>query len=142
MASLPEQPNAGAPNIPPDPRPHIEEDRRQTPRVDLLREFQGHVLALDETVTVQQLGPGGLTLIAAVPLSPTQIHDLRLTLDDQVISVRARVVHSRAVVDSDDVTYVSGLAFVDAPPQTMAIIEHFIGLDVFAEGRSSGADGR
>jgi hypothetical protein len=142
VASLPEQPNAGAPNIPPDPRPHIEEDRRQTPRVDLLREFQGHVLALDETVTVQQLGPGGLTLIAAVPLSPTQIHDLRLTLDDEVISVRARVVHSRAVVDSDDVTYVSGLAFVDAPPQTMAIIEHFIGLDVFAEGRSSGADGR
>ena len=135
MASLPEQPNAGAPNIPPDPRPHIEEDRRQTPRVDLLREFQGHVLALDETVTVQQLGPGGLTLIAAVPLSPTQIHDLRLTLDDQVISVRARVVHSRAVVDSDDVTYVSGLAFVDPPAETLKIIEHFIGLDVFADGR-------
>jgi hypothetical protein len=142
VASQPDQPNAGAPSTPPDPRPHIEEDRRQTPRVDLMREFQGHVLALDEAVTVQQLGPGGLTLIAAVPLSPTHIHDLRLTLDDDVIAVRARVVHSRAVVDSDDVTYVSGLAFVDPPPETMAIIEHFIGLDVFAEGRSIGTDGR
>ena len=135
MASHPDQANPGVPNAPPDPRPHIEEDRRQTPRVDLMREFQGHVLALDESVTVQQLGPGGLTLIAGVPLSPTHIHDLRLTLDDEVISVRARVVHSRAVVNSDDVTYVSGLAFVDPPPETLAIIEHFIGLDVFADGR-------
>jgi len=44
-------------------------------------------------------------------------------------------VHSRAVVDSDDVTYVSGLAFVDPPQETLAVIEHFIGLDVFADGR-------
>ncbi len=100
-----------------------------------MREFQGHLLALDEAVTVQQLGPGGLTIIAGVPLSPTQIHDLRLTLDDAVISVRARVVHTRAVVDCDDVTYVSGMAFVDLPAETLAIVEHFLGLDVFADGR-------
>jgi hypothetical protein len=134
VASHPDQANPGGPNTP-ESRPHIEEDRRQTPRVDLLREFQGHLLALDETVTVQQLGPAGLTVVAAVPLSPSHIHDLRLTLDDEVISVRARVVHSRAVVESDDVTYVSGLAFVDPSPETMAKIEHFIGLDVFADGR-------
>jgi len=136
VASHPDETNPGGPDAPPpDRRPHIEEDRRQTPRVDLLREFQGHLIALDQAVTVQQLGPGGLTVVAAVPLSPTHIHDLRLTLDDEVLSVRARVVHSRAVVDSDDVTYVSGLAFVDPPPEALAVIEHFIGLDVFADGR-------
>jgi PilZ domain len=135
VASHPDEANTGGSDAPREPRPHIEEDRRQTPRVDLLREFQGHLLALDEAVTVQQLGPGGLTVVAAVPLSPTHIHDLRITLDDEVISIRARVVHTRAVVDSDDVTYVSGLAFVDPPPETLAIIEHFIGLDVFADGR-------
>src|SRR4029077_3004249 len=118
VVSHPDEANPGGPNAPPDQRPHIEEDRRQTPRVDLLREFQGHLLALDEAVTVQQLGPGGLTVVAAVPLSPTHIHDLRLTLDAEVISLRARVVHSRAVIDSDDVTYVSGLAFVDPSPET------------------------
>jgi hypothetical protein len=133
VTSHPEHVNPG--DTPREARPHIEEDRRQTPRVDLLREFQGRLLALDEAVTVQQLGPGGLTVIATVPLSPTEIHDLRLTLDDAVISIRARVVHSRAVVDSDDVTYVSGLAFVDPPAETLAIIEHFIGLDVFADGK-------
>jgi hypothetical protein len=135
VASHPDEANSGGPDTPREPRPHIEEDRRQTPRVDLLREFQGHLLALDEVVTVQQLGPGGLTLVAAVPLSPTHIHDLRLTLDDEVVSIRARVVHSRAVVDSDDVTYVSGMAFVDPSPETLAKLEHFIGLDVFADGR-------
>ncbi len=135
MASHPEHGNTDGPDAPREQRPHIEEDRRQSPRVDLLREFQGRLLALDEAVTVQQLGPGGLTVIAAVPLSPTEIHDLRLTLDDEVISLRARVVHSRAVIDSDDVTYVSGLAFVDPPAETLAVIEHFIGLDVFADGR-------
>jgi hypothetical protein len=135
VASHPDEANFGEPPSTPDDRPYIEEDRRQTPRVDLLQEFEGRVLALDEAITVQQLGPGGLTVIAAVPLSPTQIHDLRLTLDDAVISVRARVVHTRTIIAGDDVTYASGMAFVDPPKETLAIIEHFIGLDVFADGR-------
>ena len=135
MASHPDEPDTTGPERPRDERPHIEEDRRQTPRVDLMQDFQGHLIALDEPVSVQQLGPGGLTLVAAVPLSPTHIHDLRVTLDDAVISVRARVVHTRAVVANDDVTYVSGMAFVDLPPETAATIEHFLGLDVFADGQ-------
>jgi hypothetical protein len=134
VASHPDE-NSGDPPSTPDDRPFIEEDRRQTPRVDLLREFEGRLLALDEPITVQQLGPGGLTLVAAVPLSPAQIHDLRVTLDDEVITVRARVVHTRTIVTGDDVTYASGMAFVDPPKETLAIIEHFIGLDVFADGR-------
>ena len=135
MTSHPDDAGHGGPEPPRDERPIIEEDRRQTPRVDLLQDFQGHLIALDEPVTVQNLGPGGLTLAGAVPLSPTHIHDLRLTLDDVVISVRARVVHTRAVVEKDDVTYVSGMAFVDPPRETVATIEHFLGLDVFADGR-------
>ena len=135
MASDPDEPGTAGPQGPRDDRPYIEEDRRQSPRVDLMQDFHGHLIALDEPVTVQQLGPGGLTLAAAVPLSPTHIHDLRLTLDDAVISVRARVVHTRAVIEGDDVTYVSGLAFVDLPRETSAAIEHFLGLDVFADGQ-------
>jgi hypothetical protein len=135
VASHPDEANSGDPTSAPDDRPFIEEDRRQSPRVDLLREFEGRLLALEETITVQQLGPGGLTVVAAVPLSPSQIHDLRLTLDDEVISVRARVVHTRTLVTGDDVTYASGMAFVDPSKETLAIIEHFLGLDVFADGR-------
>jgi len=131
----PDEANSGEPPSTPDDRPYIEEDRRQTPRVDLLQEFEGRLLALDEPVTVQQLGPGGLVIVAAVPLSPSQIHDLRMTLDDEVVSVRARVVHTRTLITGDDVTYASGMAFVDPPKETSAVIEHFLGLDVFADGR-------
>ena len=98
-------------------------------------------MALDEAVTVQQLGPGGLVLAAAVPLSPSQIHDLRLTLDDEIITVRAKVIHTRTVIDHDDVSYVSGMAFVEPSRETLQVIEHFLGLDVFADGSRIGADG-
>ena len=135
MASHPDEANTSGPEAERERRPHIEEDRRQSARVDLLGEFQGHLITLDEAVTVQQLGPGGLTLVAAVPLSPSHIHDLRLTLDDTVIAIRAKVVHTRTVVQHDDVHYVSGMAFVDPPRETMVVIEHFLGLDVFADGR-------
>jgi hypothetical protein len=135
VASHPDEANFGEPPSTPDDRPIIEEDRRQTPRVDLLQEFEGRLLTLDEPCTVQQLGPGGLVIVAAVPLSPSQIHDLRMTLDDEVISVRARVVHTRTLIAGDDVTYASGMAFVDPPKETLAVIEHFIGLDQFADGR-------
>ena len=42
--------------------------------------------------------------------------------------MRARVVHTRAVVASDDVTYVSGIAFVDPSPDAVGAIERFLGL--------------
>ena len=48
-------------------------ERRRSPRVDLVSEFRGHLMALDEAVTVQQLGPGGMTLAATVPLSPAHV---------------------------------------------------------------------
>jgi hypothetical protein len=51
-----------------------------------------------------------------------------LTFDDRVVTVRARVVHTRAVVSADDVTYVSGIAFVDPSPDALAAIERFLGL--------------
>ena len=40
MASDPDEPGTGGPESPRDDRPHIEEDRRQSPRVDLMQEFQ------------------------------------------------------------------------------------------------------
>ena len=85
-------------------------------------------MALDEAVTVQQLGPGGMTLAAAVPLSPAHIHDLRLTFDDRVVTLKARVVHTRARIVRDDVEYVSGVSFVDPSPEAVAAIEDFLGL--------------
>jgi PilZ domain len=101
-------------------------ERRRTPRVDLLSEYRGHLITLDEEVTVLQLGPAGMTLSAAIPLSPAQVHDLRLTLEDCVLTLKVRVVHTRASLDVDEITYHAGVAFVDPPPDAIAAIREFL----------------
>jgi hypothetical protein len=112
-------------------------ERRRSPRVDLLSEFRGHLMTLDEVVSVQQLGPGGMTLAAAVPLSPAHTHDLRLTFDDRVVTLRARVVHTRATIVRDDVVYVSGVSFVEPSPEAVAAIEQFLGLPEGSDDKPS-----
>jgi hypothetical protein len=101
-------------------------ERRQGPRVDLLGEFQGHLVALDEEVRVLQLGSGGLTVASAVPLELDNRYDLQLTIDERSITVQARVVHMRTTIDRDQFTYVIGMQFVDLPPEAAAAIDGFL----------------
>jgi hypothetical protein len=101
-------------------------ERRQGARVDLLSQFQGKLVTLDEDVRVLQLGPGGMTIATAIPLVPDQQHDLQLTLGEQVLTVRARIVHSRTTVDRDEFTYVAGAAFMDVSPETAQAIDAFL----------------
>jgi hypothetical protein len=119
--------------------PSDREERRQYPRVDLLTEFQGHLIVLDEAVRVLQLGPGGMTIASPVPLEPSQIHDMRLTIDDRVLTLRARVVHARTTIDRDAFSYVAGVAFVDLPADAAGAISAFLARsDVPAPGDTGG----
>jgi PilZ domain len=107
--------------------PPEQSERRQTPRVDLLREFQGHLIALDEPIRVRQLSQAGMTVAAAVPLSPAHTHDIQLTLGDLVVTLKARVVHTKMTIDhGDEFTYVCGLAFIDPPDDVVAAINGFL----------------
>jgi hypothetical protein len=102
-------------------------ERRRDPRVDLLTEFQGHLITLDEAVLIQQLGPGGMTIVGNAPLSPAHVHDIQLTLDDRPIVLKVRVVHTRMTIDrGDEFSYVSGLAFVDPPADAVEAINAFL----------------
>jgi hypothetical protein len=112
-------------------------ERRQWPRVDLLSEFQGHLVALDEEVRVVQLGPGGLTIAAAIPLELDHRYDLQLTVDERSITVQARVVHLRTTIDRDEFTYVIGMQFADLPPEAAAAIDAFLARN---EAATEGSD--
>jgi hypothetical protein len=101
-------------------------ERRQGARVDLLGQFQGHLVALDEEVRVLQLGPGGMTIATAVPLAQGQQHDLQLTLGEERLTLKARIVHTRTTIDRDEFTYVAGVAFVDLPAESARTIDAFI----------------
>jgi PilZ domain len=113
-------------------------ERRHGPRVNLLSEFQGHLVALDEEVRVLQLGPGGLTMAAAIPLQVDHRYDLQLTLGERSITVGARVVHMRTTIDRDEFTYIVGMQFADLPADAAEAIGAFIARnDVPAEGSDS-----
>jgi hypothetical protein len=101
-------------------------DRRRTPRVDLLAEVEGHLVNLDERVKVRQLSLGGMTVETTAPLSTGVDHDFRVSLGDEAVTLRARVVHARVVVDGDAVAYIAGLQFVDPTPHLLEVIRTFL----------------
>jgi hypothetical protein len=101
-------------------------ERRRSPRVNLLMELKGDLIALDEPATVQQLSLRGMTVLTNVPLGPNGTHEFRLHLEGRTLDVKTRVVHSRMVVERDDVSYISGLAFVDLTPDAEATLDTLI----------------
>lgn len=101
-------------------------ERRQTPRVDLLAEVEGHLITLDERVLVRQLSMGGMVVETSAPLSPRVDHDFRLSVGDRTVTVRACVMHGRVAVDGDVVTYVTGLQFLDPTPDVLTTIRTFV----------------
>ena len=112
-------------------------DRRRAPRVDLLAELQGHVVTLDESIVVRQVGHGGLTIETTAPLSPRLTHEFRVTADQRTAIVRARVAHSRVRMQGDAVSYLSGLEFVEPSQEAIEILEMIVERTL----RSTGDDG-
>ena len=106
-------------------------DRRRSARVELLAELQGQLLALDEDVRVRQVSLGGLQLETSAPLSLREEHDLRIAFGDRSAVVRARVLHSRVAIHSDQVTYLSGVEFIALSPEARALltdlVSHLVG---------------
>lgn len=101
-------------------------DRRRAPRVDLLADLHGHLVTLDEQVQVKQISLGGMTIETTAPLSPRLVHDFRVTFSDRAVTLRGRVIHGRVAVAGDAVTYVSGVQFVDPPPEALTAVREFV----------------
>lgn len=98
-------------------------ERRRAPRVDLLATLQGHVVTLDERIQVRQLSAGGMIVETNRPISTRLAHDFRITLGDTTLTVHARVIHSRVLVQNDTVSYVAGVEFVNPSPDTCLAID-------------------
>jgi hypothetical protein len=103
-----------------------EPDRRQAPRIDLLVALRGDLMAINEAARVLQMSARGMMVETTVPLSPRDAHEFRLNLNGRALQVKTRVVHSRVAVDRDDVTYVSGLEFIELDTAAAGDIEGFI----------------
>ena len=110
-----------------------EPDRRISPRIDLLVAIRGDLMALNEAARVLQLSESGMMVETTVPLSPRDAHEFRLNLNGHPLQVKTRVIHTRMAVDRDDVTYVSGLEFVDVNEAAASELQAFI-------AKAAGAD--
>ena len=88
---------------------------RHSDRVPILGDLRGAIMVF-EPLTVKQLGPGGAIIETRFVLQIDSLHELRLTLGSTAVVVKGRVVHSRlSEVDQDDMSYLSGVEFVELP---------------------------
>jgi hypothetical protein len=80
-----------------------------------------------QPMTIREIAVGGALVETAFPLTLHSLHEIRLTLGDHSVVLKARVAHSRVGdVDQDAVKYHSGLNFTEPPAHVQAVIAEFI----------------
>jgi hypothetical protein len=111
-----------APGDPQKSRP----DDRDAERIQILGELHGEVMIF-QPLAIKEIGRGGAQVETAFPLQLDSLHELRLTLGDRSVIVKARVAHcSISDVDQELVTYRSGIEFVEPSDRVYAVISDFI----------------
>ena len=99
---------------PGDPSRSKREDLREGERIQILGELHGEVMVF-QPMAVKEISRGGAQVETKFPLQLDSLHELRLTLADRSVVVKARVAHCSIVdVDQELVTYRSGVEFVEA----------------------------
>jgi hypothetical protein len=97
----------------------MSQERRRSPRIELLGRLHGHSVSLDLPVRVIEISLGGMAVETAVPFPVGAVHLFRLTLgDDSTVELGARVMHCRNTApDGTTPVFVTGLQFVDEDPE-------------------------
>jgi hypothetical protein len=109
------------------------EDHRDRERIEILGELHGEVVVF-QPMAIREISRGGAQLETSFPLQLDSLHELRLTLGDRSVILKARVAHcSISDVDQELVTYRSGVEFVEPSERVFEVISSFI--DAIKEGR-------
>ena len=97
------------------PTTRANQDRRRSPRVQMLGHLTGEPVTFDATVTVLDLSTGGFSIETTQPMPADQPHEFRFAISAGVsVILMARVVHQRSATRSGALKYVVGLEFLDA----------------------------
>jgi len=98
----------------------VSEERRRSPRIEMLGRVKGHSMSLDQPITVLEMSLGGMSIETEFPMEVGSLHAFRLTLGDGAtievtarVRVSGRVMHTRSTGDGEQLLYVTGLQFVD-----------------------------
>jgi hypothetical protein len=103
-----------------------DDSRDDGERIQILGELHGEVMVF-QPMAIKEISRGGAQVETAFPLQLDSLHELRLTLGDRSVIVKARVAHcSISDVDQELVTYRSGIEFVEPSERVYAVISDFI----------------
>jgi hypothetical protein len=104
------------------------DDRRKSPRIDLLGRLNGHLVTLQRDVTVREMSLGGLSIETPFEFPIGAVHVFRLTLGDGFsIELSGRVMHTHPdPVPVDRERHITGFRFLDEPPSIQPLISEFI----------------
>jgi hypothetical protein len=94
------------------------DDRRRTPRFELLGRVHGQVVSVATAVRVREISIGGLSFESSIAFPIGAVHEFRLELGDgSNVVLRGRVVRclQHGLVD-DAVRYTTAVQFVDDEP--------------------------
>jgi hypothetical protein len=109
------------------------ENHRDDERIEILGELNGEVVVF-QPMAIREISRGGAQVETSFPLQLDSLHELRLTLGERSVILKARVAHcSITDVDQELVTYRSGVEFVEPSERVYAVISSFI--DTVKEGR-------
>jgi hypothetical protein len=111
----------------------VTDDRRENPRVQILGELRGEIMVF-QPMAITEVATGGAQIETAFPLQLDSLHDIRLTLGNRSVVVKARIAHCRiSDVEEERVVYRSGVEFVELSEHVRIAISAFV--DALQESR-------
>lgn len=101
-------------------------ERRVDERLLILGELRGEVMVF-QPMAIREISAGGAQVDTSFPLQLESLHDVRLSLGDDAVVLKGRVVHcSIADMDQEFVSYRAGIEFVEPPEHVRAVIDRFM----------------
>ena len=106
------------------------DERRRSPRFELLGRVHGQVVSVAAEVRIREVSLGGLSFDSSISFPIGAIHEFRLRLgDDSDVFLRGRVVRCLQHGSFDgQACYTTGVIFIEdePPPDNDATIERLI----------------
>jgi c-di-GMP-binding flagellar brake protein YcgR len=103
-----------------------DDEKRDRERIEILGELHGEVMVF-QPLSIKEISRGGCLVETSFPLHIDSLHDIRLTLGEQSVVLKARVAHCRiSDVEQEIVHYRSGLEFIEVSERIRGVIVEFI----------------
>ena len=106
--------------------PDAPDEKRDRGRVEILGDLHGEVMIF-QPLSIREISHTGCLVETAFQLHLNSLHDIRLTLGEQSIILKARVAHcSISDVGQEQVHYRTGLEFIELSDRIQDVIVEFI----------------